>query len=651
MDKNVEANGVSMIETHIENEKKSPSLMQQFRNQIAKIEEKFQNRSRPDEEAMKKEGSASASPEPVDQSKKGTKFGIRVFPPTVNDKFFGKARSNPDEVDQKKDEVKINIDEADGIKTTEVTIECENFNRQNSVSSSGIKRDANGIPQELPDFMTNAANAARDGRNKMGNDSENRKSKGKAPRPPMLSVDLNASTETTDTNLNVTDTSMIHMTANNTNNANMEIEDELDRITEKYLSQSKDKLNFSDNFANTSLLNKTDDSVVLFDKIEDMKDDIDDVILRNKEPSNSSTPKCPRKDLNNSSVLDSSDLNLSEYGNRMELNSSDVTVHQPNETEDVCDETRRAASLGDLSLMKKSQTEKDGNSMERAQSMDITADNNLLPKQSLALALSRPTADLSVINGEPEEYHIEPKSPKLEMTNGIKHNGDVNRTDHVKMANYDTDTNVPDEIKVIRYPFGSLERPKSDVLKKILGAPPTKTEETSNKSSTAPSIVFMTPTISAETAEVSKPMTNGNMTSIVTIQSQDEKDNMKILSVDTSEAPVSLTLLNSKVENDASQVSPIFSSNNMGVNSIKISSIDFKPVSSTIITNSPENHFAGKVFSHIAQNSLIYLSWHFHYKPEILINIFVSLNCRKLLRERQCRHDLYRFSAFVDSIY
>lgn len=596
MDKNVEANGVSMIEAHTENEKKSPSFMQQFRNQMAKIEEKFQNRSKPDEEGMKKE--RSASPEPADQPKKATKFGIRVFPPTVNEKIFGKSRNKTDEESHKPDEVKINIDEADGVKTTEVTIECENFNRQNSVSSSGIKRDENGIPQELPDFMANAAYAARDGRNKMGSDSENRKSKGKAPRPPMLSVDLNASTETTDTNLNMTDTSMNNMTANNTNNANMEIEDELDRITEKYLTQSKDKLNFTDNFSNTSLLNKTGDSVTYFDKIDDLKDDIDEVILRNKEPSNSSTPKSERKELNNSTALDSSDLNLSDYGNRMELNSSDVTVHQPNETEEVCDETRRAASLGDLSLMKKSLTEKDGNSMERAQSLDITADNNLLPKQSLALALSKPTADLTVINGESEDYHVEPKSPKLEMTNGLKHNNnDFNRTDQIKMTNYETDTNVPDEIKVIRYPFGSLERPKSDVLKKILGAPPT---ETSNKSSTAPSIVFMLPTINAETSEsnhdTTKPMTNGNMTSIVTIER--EKEKTTILSVDTSEATqMNLNLVNKKEdEKDSSQVSPIFSSNNMGVNSIKISSIDFKPsvVSSTLITKTPENHFAGK---------------------------------------------------------
>ena len=620
VDKDAEINGQSVIEVHEEDEKKSLSLMQHFRNQIAKIEEKFQNRSNRmhNEPASveegtagmmtKKEGTAgmmtkkegSASPEPA-ESKKGMKFGIRVFPPNVNEKLFGKSRSKSPEVVvvEKKEEVKINMDEADGVKTTEVTIECENFNRQNSISSSGIKRDCNGIPQELPAFMTNAAKAARDGR-RLG-DSDTRKSKGKAPRPPMVAVDLDASTETVDTNLNMTDNSMVNMTANNVNNANMEIEDELDRITEKYLSQSKDKLNFTDNFANSSMVNKSDGSITLFDKIEDMKDDIDDVILRRKEPSNSSTPKSERKDLNQSFTLDESDLDLSNYGsNRLELNSSDVTVHQPNEAEDVCDETRRAASLGDLSLVKKSLTEKDGNSMERAQSLDIT-DNHLIPKQSLAYGLSKPTTDLTVINDDSDEKPPMPKSPKPEMPNGMV-SGDVNSTDQTKMTNYDTDTNVPDDIKVIRYPFGSLERPKSDVLKKILGTPTmqkieVEQQDASNKSSTAPSIVFMTPANGIVVAEAENmPMTNGNMTSIVTIASQpkENEDKTTILSVDTSDAPVSLTLVNSSPV-DPNHVSPIFSSNNKGINSIKISSTEFKPstVSSTIITNSPEDNFAG----------------------------------------------------------
>lgn len=262
-----------------ENEqKKSPTLMQQFRMQIAKIEEKFQTRShdkmsnnkmqqdattsmeegkvvnnmmKKEDEIMTESEMQASSSSP---NKKGLKFGIRVFPPNVNEKLFGKSRAKsnspteqimvePKAMKQQED-VKPNnntiADEIDGgskIKT-EVTIECEgSFNRQGSITSSGIKRDINGIPQELPAFMANAANVAKDGREEM------RKSKGKAPRPPMVSVDLDASTETMDTNLNTTvdssTESIANMNANNTNNANMEIEDELDRITEKYLSQSK----------------------------------------------------------------------------------------------------------------------------------------------------------------------------------------------------------------------------------------------------------------------------------------------------------------------------------------------------------------------------------------------------------------------------
>lgn len=581
MDKNFETNGHSVIETHVENEteKKNPSIMQQFKNQIAKIEEKFQNRStrlqNDAEEGMsvpapKKEGSASPQQE---KSKKGMKFGIRVFPPNVNEKLFGKSRSKSPEVDEqpkKDDAVKINIDDTDGIQTTQVTIEHENFNRQNSVNSSGIKRDVNGIPQELPAFMTNAANAAKDGR-KLGSDSETRKSKGKAPRPPMIAVDLNASTDTVETTLNMTDAS--NMTANNTNNANMEIEDELDRITEKYLNQSNGKLNFTDSFTNSNILNQ----------IDDLKDDIDDVVLRCKKPSNSSTPKSERKDLNHSCTLDS-DLDLSNYGNRMELISSDVTVHQPNEADDGCDETRRAASLGDLSLMKKSQTEKDSSSMERAQSLDIT-DNGLLPKQSLALALSKPTADLTVINGDSDTkemaatYEVEPKLPKTEEIP----NGTAPSTDQTKMTSYQNDVNISDDRKATLFTFGSLERPKSDVLKKILGTPTVHkieiAQEATNKSSAAPSIVFMTPAASTSEAEETVP---------VQIKA-DANEKLTALSIDTSEA-VSLTIINNVSEVvDASEVSPIFSSNSKGVNSIRISSIP-----STIVVSSPENNFTGE---------------------------------------------------------
>jgi hypothetical protein len=629
----------------MENEKKSPSFIQQFKTRIAKIEEKFQTRSHDKNNKMQQDtatammnmeegGSSNSmgknkqnddeeiSPDvpsnEKENSKKGLKFGIRVFPPNVNEKLFGKSKSKSpspppaqspkqDENDDKmtNDEVKINIDQPDGHKmTTEVTIECENFNRQNSITSS-VKRDSNGIPQELPTFMLNAATAAREGR-KMSGDSETRKSKGKAPRPPMVSVDLDASTETMDTTIADITSESINHTANNTNNVNMEIEDELDRITEKYLSQSKDKLNFTDNFASDSMLmNNTSGSVTLFEKIEQMAIDAADSDEMMMKPSNSSTPKSDRKEF--VGTLDtSSDLDLSNYENHAELNSSDIAVNQSgsnnnNNGNSQEDETRRAASLGDLSLRKKSLTEKDGsnsNTLERAQSLDITDNNNLMPKHSLALALSKPTSDLTTINGEGESTTTTPTSAATMMIcNGIN-----------------SDETDGSEVK-IKFPLGTLERePKSDVLKKILGA----ASLNDNNNATANTLYNETFTtaapstieVDAENAsEENVPMTNNSnaMKSVVTIENSSCSNNnnknsmmmkngnttMEVLSIDTKEQqPVSLTLVNNTIDVSSSvdphQMSPIFSSDNFGVNSIKISTVEMKPIttsSSTVIKN------------------------------------------------------------------
>jgi len=651
MDKNDEAAAAAssaMTESHGENEKKSPSLYQQFKTRIAKIEEKFQTRShdksKMHQETMNMEEGKSNdnmmktkedeeviavddAQEP-DQTKKGLKFGIRVLPATMNEKLFGRSKSkSPSPPAQMKNEkekssdVKIDVDQIDGnnkmmTTTTEVTIECENFNRQGSVTSS-VKRDANGIPQELPTFMANAAQAAREGRKSSAAniDAEMRKSKGKAPRPPMYSVDLNESTQTMDTNLTVSvadisTESINNMTANNMNNVNMEIEDELDRITEKYLNQSKDKLNFTDSFANASMLNDTDGSVALFDKIEELKDDIDDVILRREEPSNSSTPKCDRKELNKDFALNSSDLDLSNYGNGMEvLNTSDITVHQSNNVEDDVqnDETRRAASLGDLSLMKKSLTEKDCNNsstLERAQSLDITDNNNLMPKQSLALGLSKPTADLTVINGESDPtIYTMTKGNDDDVDDEVINENGTNKTDQTKMSTYESDTNIPDDIKVTRYPIisiGTMERePKSDVLKKILGTPTVvaaNIQKMNEMEIAAPSITLNN---HVATSSENVPMACNNISNstVVTIESNSRiKDPaMDELSVDTLEQqPVSLTLVNNTIDintaTDPNHMSPIFSSDFNGVNSIKISSQnDVKPLTttstSTIIKN------------------------------------------------------------------
>lgn len=663
MDKNNEAaitssSMAAAAEANKENEKKSPSFIQQFKTRIAKIEEKFQARSQEKSKThqdvaattnmeegkvneMKKrddDEAISSDMQSHEQSKKGLKFGIRVLPANVNEKLFGKSKSKtpspPPQISsssssssqqqkmsendmEKLNDVKIEMDQVDGnanTMTTEVTIECENFNRQGSMQSS-IKRDANGIPQELPAYMTNAANAAKEGRNyKMGSDAEMRKSKGKAPRPPMISVDLNESTQTMDTNLtmsvaDISTDSINNMTANNTNNVNMEIEDELDRITEKYLSQSKDKLNFSDNFGNNSsmMMNNTDGSVTLFDKIEELKDDIDDVILRQREPSNSSTPKCDRKDMNNKDfALDesASDLDLSNYGNCTELNSSDITVHQSNNVDDDVqnDETRRAASLGDLSLMKKSLTEKDGNNtstLERAQSLELTDNNQLMPKQSLALGLSKPTADLTALNGEsdPTIYQTD-EAINVDDANKNDYDHLMNKTDQIKMNNYEND------VKVIRYPLGTMERePKSDVLKKILGTQIATTNMQKTEMEFIQNAAPYNYNVDVDASEI-VPMSNGGsfaataLKSVVTIENSSSHMHMdgikplEVLSIDTDtleQQPVSFTIINNTIdinsEVDPNHMSPIFSSDNFGVNSIKISSVESQPLSTTLIKN------------------------------------------------------------------
>lgn len=285
-------------------------------------------------------------------------------------------------------------------------------------------------------------------------------------------------------------------------------------------------------------------------------------------PSNSSTPKCDRKqevalDLNSSFALDSSDLDLPNYhgNNNHQLNSSDITVHQTENNGDEVpndDSARRAASMGDLSLMmKKSLTEKDGSNIERAQSLDIT-DNGLISKQSLALGLSKPTTDLTVINGDDKE-------------NGYEH-----------------DTNIPDDMKVIRYPFGE---PKSDVLKTILGTSNAPKIVEKMEVATAPSIVVMTngntTTSVDDVDDENVPMTMNR--SVVTIENNKNAD-MEILSLDVLEQPVSLTIINNTINtinnnnnsDDPNHMSPVFSSDNFGVNSIKISS---SPVVEPIIKN------------------------------------------------------------------
>lgn len=197
--------------------------------------------------------------------------------------------------------------------------ETANFVRQNSLNGSGIKRDINGIPQEIPNHMLNAAVAARNNRrSSMDNglekeDSEGsktpKKQKGKAPAPP------EASEGSPD--------------KNHFYNANDAVFD---------LRSATPVEN----------LNKTDDSM------KKRKESPKKQNSKNGEDYNSDSDA---ETTNESSV------------NTIELNSSDITIHQIEDTDEL--QNRKTASTGDLSKIHKTPRSGTG-TLERAQSLDIT---------------------------------------------------------------------------------------------------------------------------------------------------------------------------------------------------------------------------------------------------------------------------------------
>lgn len=217
---------------HKENEvkAKASSLTKQFRDMI---EEKFQNKSYVVENNNKStkdevdnvKQPATPTTTPTEENKKGLKFGIRVLPANI----FGKSPSKV----QADNENNVNLEKSGGDENT--------FHRQLSINSSGIKRDAAGIPQEMPEHMMQAALSAKD--NRRGNAQDRSKGKSKAPKPPPVEIDMNVSTETMDTTIDIYSPRPVTV---------------------------KDQLNFTDNFAEISPVDR---------------------------PSNSSTPKSSRRKL------------------------------------------------------------------------------------------------------------------------------------------------------------------------------------------------------------------------------------------------------------------------------------------------------------------------------------------------------------------
>lgn len=688
---------------HKENEKeKKNSFKQQIKNLV---EEKLQNRSTSPEKTTV---SHVEEKSPTEKKNHGMKFGIRVLPPNVNEKLFGKSPTKVDNENNQNLENSEKTSPPQAMKRNSKDKTSESspaphlspeFQRHGSINSSGIKRDAAGIPQELPNHMMNAAMAAKDNRKSSGNTLESKKSKGKAPKPPPTGDDMNASTTTTDTHFDVS----------------------IDQPDGKEKTTISDKMNFSDNFVDQII--EKNRGLFDLDKIEP------------EGMSNNSTPKSDRRkhasDTESQLAMrdesDHEDDGMNK--NKISLDSNHITVHQASE-EESGDEGRRAASLGDLSKYdskSKSGIESRSNqgTLERAQSLEMSdqgglqlhgssnkrkatisdtdlvvdskeprlmdlVDNGMDTLQrgrlksayefgTLQDALNDDNQSLNkdkpLLDDEDDKAFEDEKDKHADMVkevmavadkfnkelekeivavmenvnqNGviqdsnttniivndnhhneeIKQNGDIhghilttknndevtvsrfdvhsdeetsldnsevleihreplvlnggyreeritispisfnlptnqtngpdpprehtNATDHVKIINFGT--NVPDDIKVSRYPFGSLERPKSDVLKKLM--------EIQNQDNKTP-----TTTTSTITSTTTKIESDPN------------------LYLDTQ--PISLTFIgNGSVNHDhesdlteSSQISPVYSSDNQGVNSISISAMEIQPES------------------------------------------------------------------------
>ncbi|EAL41569.3 AGAP011205-PA, partial [Anopheles gambiae str. PEST] len=642
-------NNQPLATVHKENERepKKHSFKQQMREMI---EEKFQTKQPAD---VERKGSSGKGDELVGGGgkKTGHKFGIRVFPPSVNDKLFGSKsptkmqadNENNSNIEKKESEdsrkevegemqppspppvvkkrTKAAGDHHGGNKPDVVVMmtgqpegDGGEFQRQNSLTSSGIRRDAAGIPQEMPSFMMQAANAARDNRKSTGGTLDDGKRKGKAPpRPPVGESELDESTVTVDTNLSSIDGGSRTMLSADVPDA---------RVTATALP----RMNFSDNFAE-EVLNCTIDSINGIEQFGETG------------PSNSSTPKSDRK---LTSSLTESELQEQHSrrqqppptpprrdGNKIELNADDITVHRSSpspapdssssmEQEDERDSeheedegNRRTASLGDLSKLETTGNESNSttsNTLERAQSLEITGDVVTVVNGNTGNSMGEPTVidagrkrkistemllDGGAVTNEPGLNSLQRlnrlkgasawgnledaiNSGEL-LPNGdsahevtVKQNGytelnqavivaeapknpptepQVPREEHISLTTIsmlvdhhhqqEPDTNIPDDVKVSRYPFGSLERPKSDVLKKLLG----QKEELENTPS-----VF----ISADGGE--------SVVSTIKIEAAGGE-------------PISLTLINPADGVDNGQPSPVFtSSGTNGVSSINISS-------------------------------------------------------------------------------
>lgn len=234
----------------MQNEKKTSSLSRQVKEYV---QEKFQTRH--------VEVERTKSDDSIKDDKKGPKFGIRVLPPSVNEKLFGKSPSKM----QADNENNTNIEKKNEEDKQKQQVEVMEFERQNSINSSGIRKDANGMPVAMPETMMQAAMAAKEHR-KSGHVmfSDTKKSKGMAPIPPQED-ELDMTTASTDT---IIDMDM-------TDHAKMIVEEAIQSATEHISKTMSEKMMFDNDFSDISQVDGE----------------------RMKPTSNSSTPRSDKKKL------------------------------------------------------------------------------------------------------------------------------------------------------------------------------------------------------------------------------------------------------------------------------------------------------------------------------------------------------------------
>ncbi|XP_059045728.1 uncharacterized protein LOC131841428 [Achroia grisella] len=397
--------------------------------------------------------------------KRGMKFGIRVLPPNVPDDGVLKQKNvengvvaverksidetdkpepqrqaptaqlkHENETEQKKPVVakrrekmappipnaRVKTNDSD-MNTTNTSLNTSRTSEtslssfvRTDLNSSGIKRDENGIPQELPQHMLEAAKAARTNRkSSIEFDKEKsehkkeeapkaiKKSKGKAPSPP-------------DTDRNKTDDSILEQLKD----VNAFLSNEKQHSSVLYdssvTSSNKDISSFN---TSTPKVNKTKSTSRIDDSINFSQDDIDDIVskpFRRESDSLNNYFEDSKSNLSSShdihSVVSLNNSDRSDKGSTtIELNNSDITIHSSplNDTVQSVSDTastlddneRKAASLGDLSrfeLRAKTSMPSTG-TLERAQSLDISADDadikesTLSPKKRKAMSVVEST--------------------------------------------------------------------------------------------------------------------------------------------------------------------------------------------------------------------------------------------------------------------